>query len=439
MSPEGESLKADTGAAPLRLRLSYHGVFQAQLSNGRIIEISSMKARAVLAYLALAPHMRHTREHLATLLWDMSDEERARASLRQAIGSLRKALEPFSDQFLIAKNAEYLALNASRVDVTLPGADTAQNGAAPETEFLSDLNIRSEPFEEWRRACAARYLSPDAAANDEAVHPDAAHKTGETAPAVASAQARPNRIRALAVASVAVVGAAFIIANSGQFQSADSSEGPERKPYTHGQDSIEITRQAAARNAHPDLVTEIEQCEYDRADPKTSIPACSRIIDALSNDDPYKAIALTIRGSAYRWEGDYGQSIEDISQALLVDPSYHNAHHAIAYTYYLTGDYEQALEHYEKAEEIFPVFVMAHYRTGEVYFAMKSFEKAEDAFSQALGLAPDFGHAYYYRAKARIELGKTDEAKRDLRLAAALRSSLRTEAQLTYQEAVAQE
>ena len=59
---------------------------------GGEIRIASRKGRALLAYLALRPGESHSRDRLATLLWEDADEELARTSLRQALAAVRKSL-----------------------------------------------------------------------------------------------------------------------------------------------------------------------------------------------------------------------------------------------------------------------------------------------------------------------------------------------------------
>jgi DNA-binding SARP family transcriptional activator len=59
---------------------------------GRDIRINGRKARAILAYLALSSTGEEARERLAGLLWSESNEEKARATLRQVIHGLREAL-----------------------------------------------------------------------------------------------------------------------------------------------------------------------------------------------------------------------------------------------------------------------------------------------------------------------------------------------------------
>jgi DNA-binding SARP family transcriptional activator/TolB-like protein len=60
---------------------------------GRPVELRTQKASAVLSYLALTEAKHESRERLVGLLWSRSDEEKARASLRQVVRELRTAFE----------------------------------------------------------------------------------------------------------------------------------------------------------------------------------------------------------------------------------------------------------------------------------------------------------------------------------------------------------
>ncbi len=60
---------------------------------GRLVELRTQKASAVLSYLALTEAKYESRERLVGLLWSRSDEEKARASLRQVVRELRTAFE----------------------------------------------------------------------------------------------------------------------------------------------------------------------------------------------------------------------------------------------------------------------------------------------------------------------------------------------------------
>jgi DNA-binding SARP family transcriptional activator/TolB-like protein len=76
---------------------------------GRVVELRTQKASAVLSYLALTEAKHESRERLVGLLWSRSDEEKARASLRQVVRELRTAFE----------DAGYGGFSAGRLSIHL--------------------------------------------------------------------------------------------------------------------------------------------------------------------------------------------------------------------------------------------------------------------------------------------------------------------------------
>jgi DNA-binding SARP family transcriptional activator/TolB-like protein len=85
-----ELTRAPDGAP--RLSMSLVGRLAIRFK-GRPIELRTRKAAAVLGYLALSETKHESRERLVGLLWSRSDEEKARASLRQVVKELRSVLE----------------------------------------------------------------------------------------------------------------------------------------------------------------------------------------------------------------------------------------------------------------------------------------------------------------------------------------------------------
>src|SRR5258708_2971127 len=84
--------------------------------NGRLVELRTQKAGAVLSYLALTETKHESRERLVGLLWSRSDEEKARASLRQVVRELRSAFEDAGYSGFVAERLS-IHLNAERVEV----------------------------------------------------------------------------------------------------------------------------------------------------------------------------------------------------------------------------------------------------------------------------------------------------------------------------------
>jgi len=132
---------------------------------GAPLDLPTRKSRAFLAYLALSPGMSRSREHLAGVFWDRSAEEQARASLRQTLSSLRRALP--GAQAPISTDADSVALDSRAVHVDALRFEqlAGERSAAPleeavalyRGELLSGFSLREERFEQWMSAERRRY------------------------------------------------------------------------------------------------------------------------------------------------------------------------------------------------------------------------------------------------------------------------------------------
>src|SRR5918994_5596440 len=96
-----------------RLTVSLLGGFQVRLGSGSAVALPTRKAQALLAYLALPVGQAHPRDKLAALLWGGIREESARASLRQALFSIRKAI----GEHVLSPEGHLVALQATAVEV----------------------------------------------------------------------------------------------------------------------------------------------------------------------------------------------------------------------------------------------------------------------------------------------------------------------------------
>jgi DNA-binding SARP family transcriptional activator len=82
------------------------------------VSLAGRKNHSLIGYLALSEHAQETRERLIGLLWSEFDEEKARASLRQGLHEIRRALEIAGFDGLIA-DKHTIALDPSRINVDL--------------------------------------------------------------------------------------------------------------------------------------------------------------------------------------------------------------------------------------------------------------------------------------------------------------------------------
>lgn len=158
--------------------------------NRQDVLLVNRKCRALLGYLALSDGAEATRERLIGMLWSETDEERARASLRQALHQVRTALESAGLNGLSVTKAT-LALDRGVVtaDVWQVLADAKEGrvhprlleAERPTDSLLAEFETIDPAFREWLLAKRqtlhdqlARYLRQALEADDGPATPDIA-------------------------------------------------------------------------------------------------------------------------------------------------------------------------------------------------------------------------------------------------------------------------
>src|SRR3954469_25060875 len=97
------------------LRLALLGDMDVEVDGSSVRPPESARARALLAWLAINPGM-HSRTQLAARFWPDVLDSSARASLRSAIWSLRRALGEAGESHLVATR-DRVGLEDVQVDV----------------------------------------------------------------------------------------------------------------------------------------------------------------------------------------------------------------------------------------------------------------------------------------------------------------------------------
>ena len=140
------------------LKLKLLGQMECNLPSGTPLSLSTRKSEVLLAYLALAPGIRHPRDRLVNLLWSDRGEDQARNSLRQSLSSIKKAFESEIPGLLqIERTTVKLIAGQLQVDThefeQLVDDPTLENlSKATELyqgEFLEGIAIRDSACQEW--------------------------------------------------------------------------------------------------------------------------------------------------------------------------------------------------------------------------------------------------------------------------------------------------
>jgi DNA-binding SARP family transcriptional activator len=144
MGLQDQKLKAETDSVAESATLSVTLLGKLSFCVGDSeIELLGRKSRALLGYLALTEAQEESRERLVGLFWSEVPEERARASLRQALHEIRNALVPSG---FSGFRTDKLAIAFDRSQVRVDVADALRECASgkPHPRLLEERNLIDE-------------------------------------------------------------------------------------------------------------------------------------------------------------------------------------------------------------------------------------------------------------------------------------------------------
>ena len=123
--------------APWRIQLL--GVLRAEMGDLKVTRFATSRVAALLARLALLPRRAHSREELCDLLWPDADLGAARLSLRVAIASLRRQLEPspLMHGSVLLADRSFVGLNLVAFRCDVADFEAALTTAGDEPEALA--------------------------------------------------------------------------------------------------------------------------------------------------------------------------------------------------------------------------------------------------------------------------------------------------------------
>ncbi len=142
------------------LQINLFGGVEVMRASGESVLIPSRKAATLLGYVALSSPRAISRGKLATLLWDGQFGDRARASLRQALLTLRRELPQYSDVIAADRDDIRIWPNAISTDVgeferLLSDGDPERLSRAAmlyRGDLLEGISSTSCQFEAWLSA-----------------------------------------------------------------------------------------------------------------------------------------------------------------------------------------------------------------------------------------------------------------------------------------------
>ncbi|HVI88290.1 MAG TPA: BTAD domain-containing putative transcriptional regulator [Dongiaceae bacterium] len=143
---------ADRQSDLVRLRLL--GGFDLQPSDGPAAPVLGRKARGLLACLALSPGKAWPRERLMALLWGDRSEDQARASLRQALAEIRRAIGTQAVRTgddAISLNPAFFAVDVLDFIRLAQASQWEEAAALYQGPLLDGHGVHDGGFEDWVR------------------------------------------------------------------------------------------------------------------------------------------------------------------------------------------------------------------------------------------------------------------------------------------------
>jgi predicted ATPase/DNA-binding SARP family transcriptional activator len=144
-------------------RIELFGSLQMRQGSQIIARFQTYKTGALLAFLAFYRNTAHSRESLAELLWPDADPESARNSLRVALASLRRQLEPTSvpvgavliaDRVNVRLNPDAFTTDVLEFETLLARERQAEDPADAERQLMRAVECYRGPllanhYEDW--------------------------------------------------------------------------------------------------------------------------------------------------------------------------------------------------------------------------------------------------------------------------------------------------
>src|SRR5580704_11266374 len=148
-------------------------------------------------------------------------------------------------------------------------------------------------------------------------------------------------------------------------------------------------------------------------DPDLSISRCTAMIQSGHETQQNLAVAFSDRGLAYARKDQYDRALEDLDQAIRLNPNYTAAFNNRGSAYSAKGDLDRAIADYREAIRLDPKIAAAFNNRGFAYSWKGDLDRAIADHSEAIRLNPKYALAFLNRGNEYRAQGDFDRAIAD--------------------------
>jgi len=126
--------------------------------------------------------------------------------------------------------------------------------------------------------------------------------------------------------------------------------------------------------------------------------------------DPNLAEAYAYRARAYNGKSDYDRALSDANKSIQLNPRLAMGYFMRGYAYGNRKDYDRAIADYTEAIKFDPNYVNAYSNRGLAYYNKKDYDRAIADFTDMIRLDPNNANAYYNRGVVYTDKKEYDRA-----------------------------
>lgn len=217
----------------------------------------------------------------------------------------------------------------------------------------------------------------------------------------------------------------FVLATAMSLWAKSENKQPDTYAFTRGVEAYSEENYADALewfnrelSEHPDngyAYVYVSLLRYDNQEYGKALSALDNALIRLPKKErEWRSLSFASRAAVYAAINDTTKALNDLSQAIQINPTNPQFYNSRAHLHYKQRNYSAADADYQKMISLDKGDVMGYMGIGRNANAQERWEDAINYFDNVIKLAPDYSSGYSFRAEAYIGRKKWAEATDDI-------------------------